>query len=257
MADNRDTLPGILDNLPAVNLAAVPDTAEALPRNPEFTAARLFSQKPETAKLIISMLLESVPLLAIARVAGVSINTVSAVRDRFPEVDTGRAKMGEACKLAARITAESILEDLADDTRRNKIPFKDKAIALGVLVDKGELLTGGATSRLAHEYIVQIPEGAEIEAFNGLLSAGSGRVIDISDDTPPAIGCGAENSGQKGAPGANGAGLAGDGVPAAPGDRQGDAKTPPPVVVPDQISANNSGSFCNRLEIKELGRISG
>lgn len=186
MSDDSQTLPGILADVPAVRLEDIPAPDEApqtitgLPRNPDFTAARLFSAKPNLVPVIVGMLRESIPLLKIARACGVSVNTVIAVRDKCPaDVDTGRAKQADTIRTAARVTAEAILEDLSDDERRGKVPFKDKAIALGVLIDKAELLSGGVTARIAHEYPVQLPDGSEHDAYNDMLRTGAGEIIDV------------------------------------------------------------------------------
>jgi hypothetical protein len=115
----------------------------------EFTAARLFSQKPETYLTIISLLAEGLGVIRIGRLLKVSPNTVLAVRDREGEiVDIEKERISSAARSAARMCVEGIIEDLSDSERRKKISARDKAIIHGVLVEKSELLSGGVTSRV-------------------------------------------------------------------------------------------------------------
>lgn len=231
MGQFENALPGLLDSLPAVRLEDCPDADEApttstgLPRNPDFTAARLFSQKPHLIPIIIGMLRESIPIIKIARTLQISINTVVAIRNRCPaEVDAGRKNIAESCRTAARITAEAIMEDLSDDERRARIPYRDKAIALGVLIDKAELLSGGVTARIAHEYPVQLPDGTAHDAYNDFLRTGQGSIIDVTPE-PSSIDSPADDLAQMGADPERDPAPAGDGLGGS-GDGSGPAGSP-------------------------------
>jgi hypothetical protein len=48
------------------------------------------------------------------------------------------------------LSVEGIVEDLADPIRRYMMPARDKAVVAGILVEKSELLAGGATQRVEH-----------------------------------------------------------------------------------------------------------
>lgn len=118
----------------------------------EFTAARLFSENRDSYLTIISLLAEGLGLRRIGRLMKVSPNTVIAVRDREGvNVDTEKERLSHLYRNGARMCGESILEDLADPDRCKKISTKDKAIVLGVLTEKAELLAGLPTARVRVE----------------------------------------------------------------------------------------------------------
>ena len=75
---------------------------------------------------------------------------------------------------------EGIVEDLDDPDRRAKIATHQKAITMGILTEKHQLLTGGATSRVA------------------ALSEKPGH-DDFLRAMQDAMGCGGEKALQKGA----------------------------------------------------------
>ncbi len=115
----------------------------------EFTAARFFSNEPEKYRTIISLVAEGLGVIRIGKLLKVSPNTVMAVRDREGEiVDIEKERISRAARSAARMCIEGIIEDLSDPERRKKISARDKSIIHGVLIEKSELLSGGATSRV-------------------------------------------------------------------------------------------------------------
>jgi hypothetical protein len=75
--------------------------------------------------------------------------------------------------------AEGIIEDMDNARRRAKTPTHQKAITLGILTEKHQLLSGGATSRM--ETVISEPGHADF--LHALASA---------------IGCGGETREQKG-----------------------------------------------------------
>jgi len=151
----------------------------------EFTAARLFEKKPETYSFIIGLLAENVGMLKIGKLLHVSVNTVVAVRDREGEtVDIEKKRISSAARAGARMCLEGIIEDLADPIRRAKISARDKAIIHGVLVEKSELLAGGATSRVEHT-----DARPTVDDFNAFLDElqvveGSSCLMDQAGETP-------------------------------------------------------------------------
>lgn len=117
----------------------------------EFTGARLFARDPERYQTIVSLLAENLGILRIARLMKVSPNTVMAIRDREEhQVDIVKERVAKLCRGAAQMCAEGILEDLANESKRAKVSARDKAVILGIMVEKYQLLTGGATGRLEH-----------------------------------------------------------------------------------------------------------
>ena len=117
----------------------------------EFTGDRLFDQKPEVYQAIVYCLAEGFGMIRIGKLLKVSPNTVMAVRDREGEaVDIEKARLSNLYRKGARLAGERIVEDLLDDEQAKKIPANQKAVIVGILTEKSELLSGGATSRVAH-----------------------------------------------------------------------------------------------------------
>lgn len=118
-------------------------------RSPEFTGARLFAQRPNTYKAIIALSAEGIGVLRIARLLGVSPNTVLAVRAREGgALDIEKRRLAGLTREAARMTVEAILDLLGDPAKVALMSLKDRAITFGILAEKAELLSGGATARL-------------------------------------------------------------------------------------------------------------
>ena len=155
-------------------------------RSPEFTGARLFSQKPETYQAIVALSAEGLGVLRIARLLHVSPNTVLAVRAREPrEVDIEKRRIATLTREAARMTVEAILDQLQDPVQVEMMSLKDRAITFGILAEKAELLSGGPTARL------EVAD-ATTEDVLGYL-----RWLRAEYDRRRAIGSGAREEGQK------------------------------------------------------------
>ena len=149
-------LPGI----PAEFLAA----AE---RRGEYTGDRLFEQKPQVYQTIVYCLAEGLGMIRIGKLLKVSPNTVMAVRDREGEaVDIEKGRLANLYRRGARLAGERIVEDLLDDEQARKIPANQKAVIVGILTEKSELLSGGATSRVAHS-----PAEPSNEDFDAYLAS--------------------------------------------------------------------------------------
>ena len=115
----------------------------------EFTGARLFAKDPARYEAIVSLLAEGLGVKLIGKILKVSPNTVMAVRDREPEaVDTLKERVADGARSVMRLCVEGIRECLLDEVRAKKIGPRDLAIIFGIMTEKSELLTGGATARL-------------------------------------------------------------------------------------------------------------
>lgn len=136
-----------------------------------FTGERLFSQNSEKYKAIKYLSAEGLGAIRIAKILGVSPNTVLAVREReAPGIDIQKQQIAQRCRSAARLCLEAILDQLTRDNVE-KIPVKDLGILLGILADKAELLSGGPTQRLevihgashedVEEYLMGLRRAAE------------------------------------------------------------------------------------------------
>ncbi len=137
----------------------------------EFTGKRLFKNDPERYRNIISLVAEGLPIIRISKLLNVSAHTVRGIREREEGIVAQvKERLIAYCRDGAQMCAEAILEDLDDEVRRKKISTRDKSIIFGVLTDKYQLLSGGATARVE----LTLPQ-PEHEDFNSYL-AGLERV---------------------------------------------------------------------------------
>ena len=137
---------------PQLDLPGIPqEFLAAAEHQGEFTGERLFEQKPEVYRAIVYCLAEGFGVIRIGKLLKVSPNTVMAVRDREGQaVDIEKERLSKLYRKGARLAGERIVEDLLDDEISRKIPANQKAVIVGILTEKSELLSGGATSRVAH-----------------------------------------------------------------------------------------------------------
>lgn len=144
----------------------------------EFTGERLWDQRPDTYQAIVSLLAEKKGVIWIGRVLKVSPNTVRAVQLREGiSIDIEKERLANVAHQGAALAFEAVVENLSDATIRRKTSVKDLALTGAVLVDKGQLLRGEATSRLElHE--VRTPDHDDFNAYvAGLKSAGTGSAV--------------------------------------------------------------------------------
>lgn len=121
-----------------------------------FTGERFFVRDPERYRDCIALLAEGLGLIRIGKLLHISPNTVRAVRDREPAgIDIVKQQISKRLHHAVHQCMDAVLDDLDDDERRNKMSTRDKAVTVGILVDKAQLLSGGATSRV--EFVAQDP----------------------------------------------------------------------------------------------------
>ena len=114
----------------------------------EFTGARLFAQDEQRYLTVIHLLAEGLGPARIGKLLQVSPNTVRAIRDReHDSIDQVKKQVATRCLHGAEMCTDGILERLDDEESRKKVSLKDLAIVAGVLAEKHQLLTGGATSR--------------------------------------------------------------------------------------------------------------
>lgn len=108
----------------------------------QFTAELLFERDVEKYKLIVTALAGGLSIRKMAKALRVSPGTITAVRDR-EGLSIGAQKGGIVRLLQqfAAAGAERLLEELHD------IPIDKLPVALGIVIDKMQLLAGEATSR--------------------------------------------------------------------------------------------------------------
>ena len=110
----------------------------------EFSGDRLFERRPEVYRAVVSMLAEGLGTTSIARACQVSPNTIYAVRDREGiSIESERKELLRNLRKAAKLSVERALDLLP--ALKNA---KDAAITAAVMIDKLQLLSGEATSRI-------------------------------------------------------------------------------------------------------------
>ena len=119
-------------------------SAEKLEGVGEFTGERLLARRPDAYQAIIRMSAEGLSISAQARALGVSRNTVCAVRDREGfSIEQDKKDLLRDVRRAARLSVERAIELVPCIQNA-----KDAAIVAAVMVDKMQLLSGEATSRV-------------------------------------------------------------------------------------------------------------
>lgn len=149
-----------------------------------FSGVNLQKYDPEKYQLILEMLSSGkFSMRMIGRATKTSTNLVSAIRkSQEVEIESLRAKLSRGAAHVAELCQERQVEILTDPD--SKIRLGELAVAQGVAIDKMQVLSGGATSRL--EVVVGAgPDHDDFVKEMG-LSAGNGgqkaRVIDVEAD---------------------------------------------------------------------------
>jgi hypothetical protein len=153
--------------------------AEKLEASGEFSGERLLARRPEVYRAICRMSAEGLSMSAMARALGVSRNTVAAVQEREGiSIEQHKKELLRNVRTAARLSVERVVELVP--TINNA---KDAAIVAAVMVDKLQLLSGEATSRVEKvevsqdklsEMLASLPIlEAELLPVTGLHGSGS------------------------------------------------------------------------------------
>lgn len=161
----------------------------------EFTGERLVARRPETYRAIVRMLAEGLSGSSIARACQVSRNTVAAVREREGySIEQSKKELLATIRRGSQIAAERVVELLPHIQNA-----KDAAITLAVLVDKAQLLSGEATSRVEKVEVNQ-DKLSELLASLPVLEA---EVVQVTGPS----GSGSEQKGPDGSGGLDGSGC--------------------------------------------------
>lgn len=154
----------------------------------EFTGERLLARRPDAYRAVVRMAAEGLSISATARALGVSRNTIAAVREREGfTIEQDKKELLRDVRRAARLSVERAIELIPTINSA-----KDAAIVAAVMVDKGQLLSGEATSRIEkveasedklREMLASLPvleaevvqtglsEGAPLQKGAGLVAA--------------------------------------------------------------------------------------
>lgn len=158
------------------------------------TGEGLRQRDPVLYRLVVRLLGQAAPIREIKRLTGLHHRTIMAVREREGEtIDTLRKSLGQRALMTAALAIERMEEQIADGSAK----LGELAMAAGILVDKGQVLTGGVTSRTERieadrvedrlrDLLEQLPEaqvteiptntgiaGGNVSAIGGVSGAGS------------------------------------------------------------------------------------
>jgi hypothetical protein len=156
--------------------------------SPVFTGAstgdRLISQRPDLYRITVQLLGQGTGIREIKRLTGLHHRTIEAVMLREGQtIDTHRKELGARALKVAAMGVERLEEIIADGA----IKPGELSMAVGILIDKGQVLTGGVTARV--EKIEQSQVAAGLERMLDELP-----VIDAEfEDETPATNLAAEN----------------------------------------------------------------
>lgn len=120
-----------------------------------YTAERYQAAHPDAYRIIVALLadggLGQHRIAELIRSSGTpcSVNTVTAIRDREPDlIERAQKQIAMICKRGARLSVEAIVDRLGDPDLLKEISVSQLAVVAGILTDKAQLLSGGPTSRL-------------------------------------------------------------------------------------------------------------
>jgi len=182
----------------------IEEAEKRLAESGEFTGERLFRDRPGVYAAVVRMIAEGQSISATARALGISRNTVCAVRDREGfSVEQEKKQLLRDLRRASQLGVEKVLE-LLPDTKS----AKDAAIVTAVMVDKQQLMSGEATSRV--ERVEVKPD--QVKAFLDALP-----VVEVEELEVISTGIAPETPGQRAAaalPAAPSSEIASDDMPA-------------------------------------------
>jgi hypothetical protein len=145
------------------------------------TGERLLAQRPELYRIAVQLLGQGTGIREIKRLTGLHHRTIEAVMLREgATIDTHRKELGARALKVAALGVELLEEKIsAGDIKAGEL-----SMAIGILVDKGQVLTGGVTARVEKIEQAQVAAGLE-------------RILDelpvIDAEIVPGINSGSEN----------------------------------------------------------------
>jgi len=130
--------------------------------SPVFTGAstgdRLIVQRPDLYRITVQLLGQGTGIREIKRLTGLHHRTIEAVMIREgATIDTHRKELGARALKVAALGVERLEEIIADGA----IKPGELSMAVGILIDKGQVLTGGVTARVEKIEQSQVAAGLE------------------------------------------------------------------------------------------------
>jgi hypothetical protein len=136
------------------------------------TGERLHDQHPDVYQRVVAMLGQGAAIREIKRQLGVHHRTIQAVAIREGQtIDTMRRELGARSLGVAGLALEALEERIIG----GGVKPAELSMAVGILIDKGQLLTGGATGRV--ERIERHQVEREIDAFLDDVETIEGEII--------------------------------------------------------------------------------
>ena len=184
-----DAQPKQLELVPSTDLPA--SFFENSDLRGEFTAERLWRDRPDVYRAIVAMVAEDCGPRFIARVLKVSHNTVAKVcrRERV-SIDTAKEVVVQDLKYLRRL----LMERLTDEV--DKIPLQAAGVLLGIVTDKVNALEGAPTTIVGHvsatpiadvnDYIASLLEADAVVLETG-LSGGKVLARESAGDGPEPV----------------------------------------------------------------------
>lgn len=151
--------------------------------NPKFTGEKIFRGDPEQYERIVKLrVMLGASIREIAKVERVSPQTVMAVMRREQQgltVEAYRDETAAELAVAVQATLGRIMEDLADDEKMKGTGLREKAYLLKEILEKRELLSGGATHRgEVADAAEQVKEAAQRHARQARELLDDGLIVD-------------------------------------------------------------------------------
>jgi len=144
------------------------------------TGERLFRDRPDVYQSIVYLLSQGTGIREIKRITGVHHRTIEAVMVREGQtIDTARKELGARALRVAAMGVERLEEIIAD----GNIKPGELSMAVGILTDKAQLLTGGVTSRVEKIESAQVAAG--LEAMLEALPVADAELIDDASEINP------------------------------------------------------------------------
>jgi len=122
------------------------------------TGERLLSQRPDLYRITVQLLGQGTGIREIKRLTGLHHRTIEAVQLREgATIDTHRKDLGARALKVAALGVELLEEKIA----AGDIKAGELSMAVGILIDKGQVLTGGVTARVEKIEQSQVAAGLE------------------------------------------------------------------------------------------------
>ncbi len=122
------------------------------------TGERLKAQRPDIFNACVELLKRGAGVREIKRITGLHHRTIEAVKlDQGSTIDTARKELGARALMVAGLGLERLEEVISDGS----IKPGELAMTVGILIDKGQILTGGVTARVESVQKYAVAEGLD------------------------------------------------------------------------------------------------